>query len=156
MVAYSLGIIAGAYLWRPVLWWAVAGAVFVAAAAYFARRRSALAWALALGAFFLAGAPHVQVRGATTRLNTRIDPYADRQELEIIAHVTHDGRLRQAGLNEIKPAARNSTSAKTSSLRISRPAASRASMPSPSPTAIPTTSVEWLPSSRISNPENSG
>jgi hypothetical protein len=93
-VAYSLGIVAGVYLWRPVLWWVVAGTVFVAAAAYFASRRSTLGWALALGAFFLAGALHIPVRGASTRLDNSIAPYADRQELQIIAHVTHDGRLQ--------------------------------------------------------------
>ena len=101
-VAYSLGIVAGVYLWRPALWWVVAGAAFVAAAAYFARRRSGLGWALALAAFFLAGALHIQLRGASTRLDTRIEPYADRQELQITAHVTRDGRLQQGGFNEIR------------------------------------------------------
>src|ERR1035437_7052297 len=101
-VAYSLGIVAGVYLWRPALWWVVAGAGFVAAAAYFARRRSGLGWTLALAAFFLAGALHIQVRGASTHLDTGIDPYADRLELQVTAHVTRDGRLQQGGFNEIK------------------------------------------------------
>src|SRR5579863_6256622 len=101
-VAYSTGIIAGVYLWRPVLWWLVATAAFVAAAAYFALRRSGLGWSLALGAFFLAGALHIQVRGSTTRLDTSIQPYADRQELHLTAHVTRDGRLQQGGFNEIR------------------------------------------------------
>jgi competence protein ComEC len=100
--AYSLGIVAGVYLWRPALWWVVAGTAFVAAAAYFVRRRSGLGWALALGAFFLAGALHIQVRGAATRLDTSIQPYADRQELQITAHVTRDVRLQQGGFNELK------------------------------------------------------
>lgn len=103
-VAYSSGIVAGVYLWRPALWWVVAGAAFVAAAAYFARRRSGLGWTLALAAFFLAGALHIQVRGASTHLDTGIDPYADRQELQVTAHVTRDGRLQQGGFNEIKQA----------------------------------------------------
>ncbi len=101
-VAYSSGIVAGVYLWRPVLWWVVAVAAFLAAAAYFAQRRSGLGWVLALGAFFLAGALHIQARGATTRLDTSIQPYADRQELQIAAHVTHDGRLQPGGFNEVK------------------------------------------------------
>src|SRR6266702_1921979 len=78
--AYSMGIIAGVYLWRPALWWVVGGGAFIAAAGYFARRRSGPGWALALGAFFLAGALHIQVRGTTPRLDTSIDSYADRQE----------------------------------------------------------------------------
>src|SRR6266567_5124772 len=101
-VSYSSGIVAGVYFWRPALWWIVAGTSFVAAAAYFARRRSWLGWALALGAFFVAGALHIQLRGASVRLDTDIEPYADRQELQITAHVTRDGRLRQGGFNEIR------------------------------------------------------
>jgi len=102
VLAYSSGIVAGVYLWRPTLWWVVATAAFVAAAAYFARRRSGLGWALALGAFFLAGALHIQARGASNHLDTSIDPFADRQELQITAHVTRDGRLQEGGFNEIK------------------------------------------------------
>jgi competence protein ComEC len=100
--AYSLGVVAGVYLWRPVLWWVVAGAAFVAAAAYFAGRRSVLGWSLALGAVFLAGALHIQAHGASTHLETSIQPYADRQELQITAHVTRDGRLQPGGFNEIR------------------------------------------------------
>ena len=101
-VAYSSGIVAGVYLWRPALWWVIAVVAFLTAAAYFARPRSKLGWALALGAFFLAGALHIQARGSATRLDTSIQPYADRQELQITAHVTHDGRLQQGGFNEIR------------------------------------------------------
>ena len=99
---YSLGIIAGVYLWRPALWWIVAGTAFIAAATYFAQRRSGVGWILALGAFFLAGALDIQVRGASTGLDTSIQPYADRQELQITAHITRDGHLQQSGFNEIR------------------------------------------------------
>ena len=95
-VAYSLGVVAGVYLWRPVLWWTVAAAAFAAAAAYFAGRRSTLGWLLALGAVFLSGALHIETRGRSTHFDTRIQPYADREELQIVAHVTHDGRLQPA------------------------------------------------------------
>ncbi len=101
-VAYAAGIIAGVYLWRPALWWIVAGAAFIAAAAYFTQRRAALGWTIALAALFLAGALHIQLRGAAPRLDTSIQPYADRQELQITAHVTRDGRLQQGGFNEIR------------------------------------------------------
>ena len=80
----------------------MATAAFALAARYFARRRSRVGWTLALGAFFLAGALHIQARGSATRLDTGIQPYADRQELQITAHVTRDGRLQQAGFNEIR------------------------------------------------------
>ena len=101
-LSYSLGIIAGIYSWRPTLWWIVAVTAFLAAAAYFAQRRSGVGWLLALGAFFLAGALHIQLRGATTRLDTSIQPYADHQELQITAHVTRDGRLQPGAFSEIR------------------------------------------------------
>jgi competence protein ComEC len=101
-VAYSSGIVAGVYLWRPALWWIVAGAAFMAAAAYFIQRRAALGWAIALAALFLAGALHIQMRSAAPRLDTSIQPYANRQDIQITAHVTGDGRLQQGGFNEIK------------------------------------------------------
>ncbi len=101
-VFYSLGIVAGVYLWRPALWWVVAAMAFVASAAYFAKHRPGLGWLLALGAFFLMGAFHIQVRAASPRLDTGIVPYADRQEIQVIAHVTRDGRLQSGGFNEIR------------------------------------------------------
>jgi len=101
-MAYSSGIVAGVYLWRPALWWLVAAVAFASAAAYFALRRAAFGWALALAAFFLAGALHIQARSASPRLDTTIQPYADRQELQITAHVTRDGRMQPGGFNEIK------------------------------------------------------
>jgi competence protein ComEC len=101
-LAYSAGIIAGVYLWRPALWWIVAATAFIAAAEYFAQRRAPLGWAIALAALFFSGALHIQLRAASPRLDTSIQPYADRQELQITAHVTRDGRLQQGGFNEIK------------------------------------------------------
>jgi len=101
-ISYSCGIVAGVYAWRPTLWWIVAAAAFVGAAAYFALRRSHLGWTLALGALFLAGALHVQTRDAATHLDTSIQPYADRRDLQVTAHVTRDGRLQAGGFNEIR------------------------------------------------------
>ena len=101
-MAYSLGIVAGAYCWRPILWWAVAGAAFVASAAYFARRRSGLGWFLALAAVFIAEAFRFQANRALTRLDTDIQSFLDRQELQITAHNTSDGRVQPAGFNEIR------------------------------------------------------
>jgi competence protein ComEC len=100
--AYSSGIVSGIYLWRPTLWWIVAAASLAAAAAYFGRRRYAVGWALALGALFLAGALHIQLRGSSPRLDTSIQPYANGQELQITAHVTRDGRLQPGGVGEIR------------------------------------------------------
>jgi competence protein ComEC len=100
--AYSLGIVAGVYAWRPAVWWLVAGAMFGLAAAYFVSRRSGVAWLLALGSFFLSGALHIQMRSALPRLDTGILPYADRQEIQVTAHVTREGRVQQGGFGELR------------------------------------------------------
>jgi competence protein ComEC len=44
----------------------------------------------------------VQVRAASTKLDTTIQPYADGQQLQITAHVTRDGRIQDAGQTEIR------------------------------------------------------
>ncbi len=100
--AYSVGIVAGVYLWRPTLWWIVAAAGFAAAAAYFADRRAGLGWLLALGALFLAGALHIQLRSGAPRLDTAIQTYAGREPLEITAHVIRDARSQPGGFGEIR------------------------------------------------------
>ena len=100
--AYSLGVVAGVYAWRPAVWWVVAVAVFGAAAGYFVNRRSGVAWLLALVTFFLAGALHIQMRSASPRLDTGILPYADRREIQVTAHVTREGRVQPGGFGELR------------------------------------------------------
>jgi len=92
-VAYSLGIVAGVYAWRPDSWWIIAATAFIAAALHFIRRPR-FGWLIAFGAFFLAGALHVQLRAARTRVDTSLQPFADREELQIVAHAITDGRLQ--------------------------------------------------------------
>jgi len=93
-VAYCLGIIAGVYAWRPDSWWIAAGIAFIAAASYFLIQRPRFSWLIALGAFFLAGSLHVQLRAARPRVDTSLQPFADREELQIVAHAIADGRLQ--------------------------------------------------------------
>jgi competence protein ComEC len=101
-LSYSVGIVAGTYAWRPASWWVVAAAAFLAAGLYFVHRRRWLGVALTLGAFFLAGALHIQLRGATPLLDTSLYSFADGQPVQITAHVTREGRLRPGALNEIR------------------------------------------------------
>ena len=101
-LAHSFGIVAGIYFWRPQLWWVVAGCAFIASAAFFLPRRRWLAGPLVLGALFLAGAMHIQARGYLHRLDAGILPFADGQELDVIAHLTRTGRLRQGGFGEMR------------------------------------------------------
>src|SRR3954451_11088851 len=89
---YSTGIVTGVYAWRPALWWMVAAAAFILAAAYLAARRSGFAWLLGLATLFLLGALHIQMRSASPRLDTGILPYADRREVQVTAHVRREGR----------------------------------------------------------------
>lgn len=99
-VAYSCGIVAGVYAWRPPLWWILCFTAFLAAAAYFVRRRSRLGGMLTLSALFLAGAIHLQLRASAPRFDTAIHPYADGQLVEITAHVIRDGNLKPGGFGE--------------------------------------------------------
>ena len=94
-VAYSFGIIAGVYAWRPALWWVVAVGWFLASAAYFANRRPGLGWLLALSAFFLAGALHIQLGSGANHIDAGIQAYASQPDLKITAHVIKDGRVRE-------------------------------------------------------------
>jgi competence protein ComEC len=97
---YSLGILAGVYAWRPATWWVAGGLIFTLAAGYFIKRRPAFGWLLALVAFALVGALHIQLRSAAPRLDTTIVPYADRHELEVTAHVVSEGRVQYGGFGE--------------------------------------------------------
>jgi len=99
---YSLGIIGGKYAWRPASWWVVAGAVFLGAGFYFVGRRRWFGVALALGAFFVAGAFHIQMRGATPLLETSLLPFADGEPVQLTAHVMQEGRLRPGTKDEVR------------------------------------------------------
>ncbi|HEV2396442.1 MAG TPA: ComEC/Rec2 family competence protein [Candidatus Sulfotelmatobacter sp.] len=102
VAAYSAGILTGTYAWRPISWWLGAAVFFTASAGFVSARRAGFAWTLAFGTFFLAGAFHIQGRAASNHLDTSILPYADRRELTITAHVTHDGRLQRDDLGRYR------------------------------------------------------
>jgi competence protein ComEC len=126
----------------PSLLVIVLAASALALAMWAARRRSALAAAglaaILVAAFVLAFIPAIpRVRPGVLEVTS-----IDVGEGDSTLLVTPQGRtlLIDAG-GPIGPAARNSTSAKTSSLPIFGRAASPASTRSPSPTVIPTTSA---------------
>jgi competence protein ComEC len=101
-LSYSSGIVAGVHAWRPASWWVAAGVAFLAAGLYFVRRRRWLGVALALGAFFLAGALHIQLRGTTDALDTSLQPFAGGPSVEMTAHVTQEGKFHEGAPNEIR------------------------------------------------------
>src|SRR5712672_1600847 len=101
-LAYSVGIIAGTYLAHPPALWIAAASAFLLAGLYFLHRRKSLAATLALGAFFLAGALHIQLRRSTNFLDTTLQPFTDGQPVELTAHVTREGRFRPGDPNEFR------------------------------------------------------
>ena len=101
-LAYSSGIVAGTYVWRPALLLVASAAAFLAAGLYFLRRRNWLSATLALGAVFLAGALHIQLRAPASLPDPSIQPFADGQQVELTAHVTREGKFREAGPNELR------------------------------------------------------
>jgi competence protein ComEC len=109
-LAYALGIVVGFYQWRPASWEIFACTAFVSASTYFLHRRISpvriwFAGFLALGALFLAGALHIQLRGASTQFDNSIQPFTDGREVEVVAHVTRDGRMREGSFGELRQSA---------------------------------------------------
>jgi competence protein ComEC len=100
-LSYASGIVAGLYAERPALYWIAAAAAFLAASLYFIPRRKWLATALALGALFLAGALHIQLRGAANPPDVTLYPFAD-QQVEMTAHVTREAGFRETSPNELR------------------------------------------------------
>jgi competence protein ComEC len=100
-VAYAAGIAVATYHWRPASWWVAAAIAFFAAGLYFVRRRRWLAVALALGALFFAGALHIQLIGPSPNHDTSLYAFAYKPAVQVTAHVTREGRLRQESSGEI-------------------------------------------------------
>jgi competence protein ComEC len=101
-LAYSCGIIAGTYLWHPPALWIASAIAFLAAGFYFLQERSWFAATLVLMAFFLAGALHIQLRDPANLPDTSLQPFTDGQQVEVTAHVIHDGRFRESGPTETR------------------------------------------------------
>jgi competence protein ComEC len=93
--AYGAGIVFGHYVWRPPLYWLVAGVAFSASGAYFLRRRSRASYALALAALLVTGALIIQVRAPENQDSALA--FADDRDVAITAHVIKEGNLRDHG-----------------------------------------------------------
>ena len=101
-VAYSLGIIAGAYFHRPTLFWVALAVLSLAATLCFVGRQARVAKALVFGAFLFAGALHIQLRGVSSIRNRSLDEFGDGQQVTVAAHVTREGRVREESFNEVR------------------------------------------------------
>src|SRR5208337_2748898 len=95
-LAFSLGLWTGVRAWRPPSWWVIAVVAFVFAASRFLSKRSWLAKALSLGAWFLLGAFLIQIRGQPQG-DSRIFTLADGREVTLTARVMREGYARAEG-----------------------------------------------------------
>jgi competence protein ComEC len=101
-LAYGSGVVAGVYAWRPSSWWVVATIVFVAGAAYFARRRWWLAFPLSLCALLAVGALAIQLQTSRGPDDNGLLAYANQEQVMVTAHVTKGGEIRQAGFGGLR------------------------------------------------------
>jgi len=101
-LAYAAGILVGSYAWRPPLWWVVAALAFLGASAYFISRRTWLAFPLALGALFLAGALAIQVHNSRPPSDDRVLDFSGDEEVLVTGHVIRDGTVRVAGFGGVR------------------------------------------------------
>jgi competence protein ComEC len=100
-LAYAAGIVAGPHVPRSAGWWLAAVFAFLATGSFFAPRRRWFAATLALAVFFLAGALHIQLRGSSPAVDPSLDPFAYGPAVEMKAHVTRDGRMREQPSGEL-------------------------------------------------------
>jgi competence protein ComEC len=101
--AYSLGIIAGAYLHYDSFPWLMGtAAASLSIVLCFAARRARLAKPLVFTVFLVAGALHIQLRGVSLVRDRSLDEFADGQPVDLTAHVTQEGRMREADFEELR------------------------------------------------------
>ncbi len=92
--AFGAGILFGAYLWRPAVWWLIGGAYFIFAGTYYRRRRAWAAIALGLGTLIAGGAFVIQVRPPADIGDINILQFTDGREVILTAHVIKEGIAR--------------------------------------------------------------
>ncbi len=100
-LAFAGGIVAGAYAWRPPLWWLAAIILFGMFAGYFSRRRAWAAYALGLAAICAAGALAIQVRTPADSDSVPL-PLGSADDVLVTAHATTDGVVSQEDRGETR------------------------------------------------------
>jgi hypothetical protein len=93
-LAFAAGIFLGSYLWRPALWWLIAGFFFIFSGVYYLQRRVWTASALGLSTLIAAGAFCIQVRPPADIGNLNILQFAGGREVILTAHVIKEGIVR--------------------------------------------------------------
>jgi competence protein ComEC len=88
--AYSSGLFAGTYAWRPLLWWLAAIAVSLVGATYWSAHRPRFANVIILAGLFFAGAWMIQLRPRHANADYSALTFADR-DLALTGHVIKEG-----------------------------------------------------------------
>jgi competence protein ComEC len=101
-LAFAGGIAAGAYVWRPPLWWLLAAILFAGFGAFFTRRRAWAASGMTLCALFAAGALTFAVRVPAHSPASRLLDFAGAQEVLVTGHVVKEGELLSEGPKEAR------------------------------------------------------
>jgi competence protein ComEC len=100
-LAYSAGIISATSLSTPPCSWIASAAAFLAAGIFFVHKRKPFALALALATLFLVGIINIELRGFSSPLDAALEPFAYGPEVQITAHVTREGSLRESSPGEL-------------------------------------------------------
>ena len=90
-LAFAAGIFLGSYLWRPAVWWLIAGVFSAFSGFYFLRRRAWAASALGMSALIATGAFCIQVRPPADIGDISILQFTDGREVILTAHVIKEG-----------------------------------------------------------------
>ena len=101
-LAFSAGILAGAFAWRPPSWWFVAALFLSGSGGYLLRSRHIAAKALGLGAWFCLGAISIQLRQPPPLPTEDLSRFVDGREVTVTAHVVREGEFRESGLGGIR------------------------------------------------------
>jgi competence protein ComEC len=101
-VSYALGVVSAAYIHTPPSLLIADALAFLGAGVYFLPRRKRLAPTLALASFLFIGTFNAQLRELSTIRTNALEPFAYGPELEITAHVTHDGKMRESAPGELR------------------------------------------------------
>lgn len=101
-LSYATGIILGVEITRPLSTWILASLIFIFSAAYYTRRRTPIAFILALFALTALGALSTQLQTTAKPMDSRLLDLADGREVLITAHVFHEGEILPSGSYELR------------------------------------------------------
>jgi len=101
-LAFAAGIFLGFHLWRPAVWWLIAGIYFTLSGLYFLRRRTWLAATLGIGTLVATGAFAIQVEPPADAGDIDILQFTDGSEVIVTAHIIKEGVARPDALDNIR------------------------------------------------------